>query len=109
MRLYAIVAGIVSLAAISAVPQTASAQDIIVAPPPGYGVTIIQPHPAAPPPAVVVRPGQPPAASYYDAPAYDNTPGTYAADRSGGCGWLYRRALDTGSTYWWSRYEACSE
>lgn len=25
----------------------------------------------------------------------------------GGCYWLYRRALDTGSGYWWDRYHAC--
>src|SRR5581483_7161748 len=23
------------------------------------------------------------------------------------CGWLYRKAVITGSPYWWSRYEAC--
>lgn len=23
------------------------------------------------------------------------------------CGWLYRRALQTGSPYWWNRYQAC--
>jgi hypothetical protein len=25
----------------------------------------------------------------------------------GGCGWLYRRAVATGSPYWWNRYRAC--
>jgi hypothetical protein len=25
----------------------------------------------------------------------------------GGCGWLRRRALATGSPYWWHRYRAC--
>ena len=25
----------------------------------------------------------------------------------GGCGWLYRRAIYTGSPYWWRRYELC--
>jgi hypothetical protein len=25
----------------------------------------------------------------------------------GGCGWLYRRAVNTGSSYWWSRYNTC--
>ena len=25
----------------------------------------------------------------------------------GGCGWLRRRALITGSPYWWHRYRAC--
>jgi hypothetical protein len=24
-----------------------------------------------------------------------------------GCGWLRRRAMDTGSGYWWRRYRAC--
>jgi len=26
----------------------------------------------------------------------------------GGCGWLYRQALYTGSPYWWNRYYACT-
>jgi hypothetical protein len=26
---------------------------------------------------------------------------------SGGCEWLRRRAIYTGSGYWWSRYQAC--
>ena len=25
----------------------------------------------------------------------------------GGCGWLKIRAIETGSPYWWQRYEAC--
>ncbi len=25
----------------------------------------------------------------------------------GGCGWLHRRAIYTGSAYWWRRYNAC--
>ncbi len=25
----------------------------------------------------------------------------------GGCGWLYRRAVATGSSYWWHRYRRC--
>jgi hypothetical protein len=25
----------------------------------------------------------------------------------GGCGWLYRNAIDTGDPYWWNRYYAC--
>jgi hypothetical protein len=24
-----------------------------------------------------------------------------------GCGWLYRKAVRTGSHYWWDRYESC--
>jgi hypothetical protein len=103
MRLHAIVAGVVSLSAALALPQTASAQEIIVGAPPGYGVTIIQRYPAPPPPAVVIRPAPPPAATYHDAP------GIYAGYRGDGCAWLYRRAVDSGSPYWWSRYEECSE
>jgi hypothetical protein len=26
----------------------------------------------------------------------------------GGCGWLYRNALATGSPYWWNRYYECT-
>ena len=26
----------------------------------------------------------------------------------GGCGWLYRRAVITGSPYWWDRYNSCT-
>jgi hypothetical protein len=34
--------------------------------------------------------------------------GYYAYNGYGGdCGWLYRRALATGSPYWWNRYYAC--
>jgi hypothetical protein len=25
----------------------------------------------------------------------------------GDCGWLYSRAVQTGSAYWWRRYEVC--
>jgi hypothetical protein len=32
-------------------------------------------------------------------------PGSYGYGP--GCGWLRRRALDTGSSYWWRRYRAC--
>src|SRR5437762_1491169 len=103
MRAHAIVAGFVALAATPLVPQTGSAQDVIIAAPPGYGVTVIQPYPAAPPPPLVVRPAPPPAAADYD------HPGIYAGYRSGGCAWLYRRAVDSGSPYWWSRYDACTD
>jgi hypothetical protein len=34
---------------------------------------------------------------------YDDDYGYY----DGGCGWLYRRAIATGSSYWWRRYRAC--
>ena len=26
----------------------------------------------------------------------------------GGCGWLYRNAIATGSPYWWNRYYQCT-
>jgi hypothetical protein len=25
------------------------------------------------------------------------------------CGWLYRRAVQTGSPYWWRRYRDCAD
>jgi hypothetical protein len=31
----------------------------------------------------------------------------YGGYYSGGCSWLRRRALYTGSPYWWDRYYAC--
>jgi hypothetical protein len=31
----------------------------------------------------------------------------YGYDYSSGCGWLYSRAVQTGSSYWWRRYEIC--
>jgi hypothetical protein len=30
------------------------------------------------------------------------------AGYAGSCGWLYRRAVSTGSSYWWNRYNACA-
>lgn len=46
---------------------------------------------------------------YYGAPAYGyDTPGyTNASDSE--CGWLYRRAVNTGSPYWWNRYNDCAD
>ncbi|WP_197077560.1 hypothetical protein [Hyphomicrobium sp. 99] len=38
---------------------------------------------------------------YYDYGYYDD--GYYGYD----CGWLYQRAIETGSPYWWRRYQAC--
>jgi hypothetical protein len=40
---------------------------------------------------------------YYSAPFVGY--GAYYGDS--GCSWLRRRAEATGSSYWWSRYEAC--
>lgn len=37
-----------------------------------------------------------PPVTFYDSYYYDN-----------GCAWLRRRALRTGSPYWWNRYYAC--
>lgn len=33
--------------------------------------------------------------------------GVYGGSAYGNCGWLRRRALDTGSNYWWNRYRRC--
>jgi hypothetical protein len=33
--------------------------------------------------------------------------GYYAYGGGYGCGWLYRRAVYTGSGYWWNQYYAC--
>jgi hypothetical protein len=33
--------------------------------------------------------------------------GVYAYG-GGGCGWLYSRAITTGSAYWWDRYYQCT-
>ncbi|CAA2140665.1 hypothetical protein [Hyphomicrobium sp. ghe19] len=38
---------------------------------------------------------------YYSYGYYDN--GYYGYD----CEWLYRRAIETGSPYWWRRYQNC--
>lgn len=40
---------------------------------------------------------------YYDYGYYDN----YYYDSGYNCGWLYRKAVRTGSPYWWRRYRAC--
>ena len=31
----------------------------------------------------------------------------YTQSYYGGCSWLHRRAVDTGSRYWWRRYREC--
>jgi hypothetical protein len=36
---------------------------------------------------------------------YVYTPWLYS---NSDCGWLYQRAIATGSAYWWSRYDACA-
>ncbi len=38
---------------------------------------------------------------YFGAPYY------YGYGYYGSCSWLRRKALRTGSRYWWNRYEAC--
>jgi hypothetical protein len=32
----------------------------------------------------------------------------YSYGYGGGCGWLYRQAVATGSDYWWNRYYQCT-
>ncbi|MFT3731048.1 MAG: hypothetical protein QM780_06420 [Hyphomicrobium sp.] len=41
---------------------------------------------------------------YYDDYYYDDY---YVSDDGDDCAWLYRRAIQTGSSYWWRRYRAC--
>lgn len=31
----------------------------------------------------------------------------YSGSYYSGCGWLHRRAVNTGSRYWWRRYREC--
>ncbi len=40
---------------------------------------------------------------FYGGPAY----GYYGYSDDDDCYWLRRRALDTGSRYWWRRYNEC--
>jgi hypothetical protein len=40
---------------------------------------------------------------WYGLPLYSYGYGGY-----GGCGWLYRQAVATGSDYWWNRYYQCT-
>lgn len=44
---------------------------------------------------------------YFAAAPYFYGNSYYDYGYSGGCGWLYRRAVETGSPYWWRRYEDC--
>jgi hypothetical protein len=32
----------------------------------------------------------------------------YGSYYGSGCGWLYRKAMRTGSAYWWDRYYQCA-
>jgi hypothetical protein len=41
--------------------------------------------------------------------AYYGAPYVYGYSGYGGCDWLYRRAITTGSPYWWNRYYACRD
>jgi hypothetical protein len=41
--------------------------------------------------------------------AFYGAPYVYGYGDYGSCGWLYRRAITTGSPYWWDRYYACRE
>lgn len=40
----------------------------------------------------------------FGGPFYDDY---YDYGYGGGCGWLYQTAINTGSSYWWRRYELC--
>ena len=47
---------------------------------------------------------------YYRAPRDVETRSGYlTVVESGGCGWLHRRATETGSDYWWERYNDCRD
>lgn len=41
--------------------------------------------------------------------AFYGAPYVYAYSAYGSCDWLYRRAIATGSPYWWNRYYACRD
>jgi hypothetical protein len=51
-----------------------------------------------------------PTARYYRAPRNADVGSGYLniVDR-GGCGWLHRRAVETGSDHWWDRYNDCRD
>ena len=40
---------------------------------------------------------------------YSRGPVLFLDAGNGGCYWLKRRALNTGSRYWWHRYQECRE
>jgi hypothetical protein len=41
--------------------------------------------------------------------AFYGYPYFYGYSGYGSCDWLYRRAINTGSAYWWNRYYACRD
>jgi hypothetical protein len=41
--------------------------------------------------------------------AFYGAPFVYGYYGGEGCGWLRRRAIRTGSAYWWRRYQACRD
>lgn len=43
---------------------------------------------------------------YYGVPAYYGYSNYYAGNQ---CAWLYRKAVRTGSRYWWNRYHDCRD
>lgn len=51
-----------------------------------------------------------PTVRYYSTPRDTEVRSGYlnVVDR-GGCGWLHRRAIETGSEYWWDRYNDCRD
>jgi hypothetical protein len=50
-----------------------------------------------------------PTVRYYRAPRETEvlSSGYLNVVERGGCGWLHRRAIETGSEYWWDRYNDC--
>jgi hypothetical protein len=51
-----------------------------------------------------------PTVRYYRAPRdVDTRSGYLSVVERGGCGWLHRRATETGSEYWWDRYNDCHD
>lgn len=50
-----------------------------------------------------------PTVRYYRTPRDADTSSYLSVVERGGCGWLHRRAVDTGSNYWWGRYTDCRD
>jgi hypothetical protein len=44
---------------------------------------------------------------YYGGPLYDGYYDDSVVAYDDDCGWLYRKARQTGKAYWWRRYERC--
>lgn len=51
-----------------------------------------------------------PTVRYYRTPRDVETRSGYlTVVERGGCAWLHRRAIETGSEYWWDRYNDCRD